>query len=237
MRSLIETMLAADGWDRTTIVLSTLIPSDDESIEAHRADANSQYRSLVTAMQKEGQRVVLADMDPPEGNKGHNWLSYPTDYGDPIHPNDKGYLKMAFVWWAAINSAYNKGYLETPHPIDVGGIDPTCHKKPGDGVPAGGPTQEGNGLDDGIYYHNSVSMGTVLTVQSDFDRDQWFFAKLYSRDRDDLLGWFSQSDGSVTYGCWRNTGNGNQIFTRISDVNVKDACEPSGVHFVDLNGM
>lgn len=239
MRSLIETILAADGWNRTTIVLSTLTPSQDGNVEAHRGNVNGQYRSLVTDMQQEGKRIVLADMDPPAGTQGHGWLSYPSDYGDAIHPNDKGFLKMAFVWWAAINSAHNKGYLQSPYPIDPGEINVNCHKKPGDGVSAGGLTQQGNGLDDGIYYHNSVSMGTVLTVQSDFDRDQWFFAKLYSRDRDDLVGWFEQNDGTVTYGCWRNTGspNPNSMFKRIADVNVKNNCAPSGVHFVDINGM
>lgn len=46
------------------------------------------------------------------------------------------------------------------------------------GVYAGGLTQRGSGVGDGIYQHESQEKGVVLTVQSGFDRDQWFFARL-----------------------------------------------------------
>ncbi|OBT56778.1 hypothetical protein VE04_04842 [Pseudogymnoascus sp. 24MN13] len=231
MKNLIRTILGQPGWDRTTIILSTLIPSANGDTEAPRGSVNDQYRNLVKDMQADGVRIVLADMDPPVA--GNGWLSYSTDYGDPVHPNDQGYAKMAYVWWAAINKARNDGLLQPPN---ISEIDEDCHKKPGDGVSAGGLTQQVNGLDDGIYYHSSVGMGSVFDFSSNFDRGQWFFAKLFSRDRDDLVGWVDQPDGTVVYAVYKNNGGGFPRFTKIDDMTVHDNCLISGVNFVDING-
>jgi hypothetical protein len=78
-------------------------------------------------------------------------------------------------------------------------------------------------------------MGTLFSVVSGFNRDQWFFARIFRPDRDDLLGWYTLSDGvSVRYGLWRNDGGGT--FTKINDLNVNDNCLIGGVNFVDING-
>lgn len=232
MRILIETILQQPGWDKTTIILSTLIPSANANTEAPRGSVNDQYRKLVTDMQADGVRIVLADMDPP--GAGNGWLSYPADYGDTVHPNDQGYAKMAYVWWAAINRAKNDGFLQPPNILE---IDSGCHKKTDDVVSAGGLTQQVNGLDDGIYYHNSVGMGSVFDFSSDFDRGQWFFAKLFSRDLDDLVGWVDQADGTIAYAVYKNNGGGFPRFTKIGDMSVQDNCLIPGVNFADINGV
>ncbi|OBT72676.1 hypothetical protein VF21_08567 [Pseudogymnoascus sp. 05NY08] len=231
MQNLIQTILGQPGWDKTTIILSTLIPSANGATEAPRGSVNDQYRNLVKDMQADGVRIVLADMAPP--GTGNGWLSYPADYGDPVHPNDQGYAKMAYVWWAAINRARNDGLLQPPN---ISEIDEGCHKKPGDGVSAGGLTQQVNGLDDGIYYHSSVGMGSVFDFSSNFDRGQWFFAKLFSRDLDNLVGWVDQPDGTVVYAVYKNNGGDFPRFTKIDDMSVHDNCLISGVNFVDING-
>lgn len=57
-------------------------------------------------------------------------------------------------------------------------------------------TQRGPGQSDGNnYLHDSEPKGVILTVECDLDRNQWFFARLSSRDRDDFLGWFIDDAG------------------------------------------
>jgi hypothetical protein len=84
MKALID-MLLDSGFD-TTVVLSTLIPCADAVGESHRGSVNSQFRDLVTQMQGEKKKVVLADMDPPLPSLANGWLDLSTDYADAIHP-------------------------------------------------------------------------------------------------------------------------------------------------------
>lgn len=64
---------------------------------------------------------------------------------------------MAAVFYKAINQAANDARIPTAGPFEVG--EDTCDKLAGNGVDAGGLTQRGSGTDDGIYLHESVSMG------------------------------------------------------------------------------
>ena len=183
MRSLIESLRAAEGGDRMTIVLSTLIPSHEPNTATNRQSINQQYRALVDQMRREGVPIVLADMDPESPASGHNWISWPTDYQhgdapDDTHPNDTGYAKMAYVFYTAILDASKRGYLKESYEKSVTS-GPSCEKQYGDGAYVG-ITQRGSGEDDGIYKHKSQEMGIVTTVTSDYDRGQWFFARLYS---------------------------------------------------------
>ncbi|KAJ5214936.1 hypothetical protein N7468_010615 [Penicillium chermesinum] len=235
MKTLID-MLLDSGFD-TTVVLSTLIPCADSVGESHRGSVNSQYRDLVTQMQGEKKKVVLADMDPPQPSPANGWLDLSTDYADPIHPNDVGYSKMADVWYQAIHSAITAGYITNPgQSLTISSGSSSCEKKYGDGVYAGGLTQTGSGQDDGIYLHDSQSQGIVLTVESDYDRGQYFFVRLYSRERDDFVGWYEREDGSQWYGVWRNTGDSSNRYVKVADMSVVIPCIPKGVNFVDING-
>lgn len=240
MRVLIEELLGSPGMDKTTVILSTLIPCGNAGADGNRKNpggVNDQYRELVTQMRGEGRRIVLADMDPPAPHAGNGWMKLATDYADDTHPNDAGFKKMAYVWSLAILEGSSRHFLQAPNPVnlDGGNTGGTCDKIYGDEFWAG-QTQVGSGEDDGIYYHSSQGMGTVLTVLSDWDRDQWFFARLFRRDRDDFVGWFQKVDGSVAYGCWRNTG-GTPKYVKIADLSVADNCIPRGAHFIDINGQ
>jgi hypothetical protein len=117
---------------------------------------------------------------------------------DDTHPNKKGYAKMASVFYKGILDAWDKGFLQAPNKMDS--VAGSCEKQKGDGVSSVGLTQRGSGKTDGIYYHSSETMETIFWVTSDYDRNQWFFARLFRQDRDDLLGWFNRSDGTVAYG-------------------------------------
>ena len=242
MKVLIDSLLKADGMDKTTIILSTLIPSTEVNTTKFRPDVNNQFRELAVKLRSEGYPIVLADMDPEKPDPGNGWIVSPADFqhGDSVddtHPNEHGYAKMAYVWYKAIQAADDAGFLKSPNKLDPedekGGV---CVKEYGDGVSAGGLTQRGSGEDDGIYQHSSASKGIVLSVVSKADQNQWFFARLFRRDRDDLLGWFEKDDGSVAYGTWRNTGQDSDRFVKIADTSVDDNCIQAGVNFIDING-
>ncbi|KAF5009941.1 hypothetical protein FDECE_3883 [Fusarium decemcellulare] len=211
----------------TVIIVSTILPVDKPAAEALRGGVNNGYRDVVSDLYKEGKPIYLADLD------GFMTLS---DLGDGTHPTDFGFRKMAGAFWSAIQKAEKENKFKDPLPADTsndGGK--TCRKSPGDGVNAGSLTQRGSGYDDGTYEHDSQEMGALLTITSDWDRDQWFFARIFRSDRDDLLGWVENSAGNVVYAVRRNDGGGK--FTKIAtDLNVNDNCKPKGVVFIDLNG-
>jgi hypothetical protein len=220
--------LITDLWDNispdTVVVLSTLLVGNHQDGEANRAIVNPAYRQLVAEFHQHGRPIYLADMD----------FIPLSQVPDGIHPNDEGHRKMAAGFWHGIAQAAKEDRIKKPLDADFSSGPQTCQKIAGEGVYAGGRTQLGSGLDDDIYRHNSQNMGTVLSVVSDWDRDQWFFARLFRRDRDDLVGWFDAGNGVAKYGVWRNDGGGK--FTKIDDMSTGDNCIPRGVHFVDLNG-
>lgn len=109
MEKMIDAILKAKDMEKATIILSTLIPSDQKGVKAHRDAVNEQYRKLVTAMSKKGTPIRLAEME--------NALSWPQDYiangkVDDTHPSDAGYAKMAKVWFEAIKDAYQDGIIK-----------------------------------------------------------------------------------------------------------------------------
>ncbi|ETS79802.1 hypothetical protein PFICI_07331 [Pestalotiopsis fici W106-1] len=243
MRKLIEQIFATPGLEKTTIILGTLIPNFDNNIRYCEDDSNApgggvnaQYRALASALRVEGKKVVLAEMNPVAPHPGNGWITR-DDMSDNTHPNDAGFKKMAYVYWSAIEVAKNEGKLEAPNDVDFSVAKPGCEKKAGDGVYAGGLTQQGSGVDDGIYYHESVPKDIVLTISSGWDRNQWRFARLFSRAKDDLVGWFEQSPSVAAYGVWKNNGDYNTArFDKIADMTVDDNCIPRGVRFIDING-
>ena len=84
---------------------------------------------------------------------------------------------MAAIFYAAITKAYNAGKIQAASTPDLIGPS-SCAKVYGDGHYAGAMTQTESGQDDDIYLHSTVGMGTLLTVIDEYDRDQWFFARL-----------------------------------------------------------
>ncbi|KAF5020271.1 hypothetical protein F66182_7705 [Fusarium sp. NRRL 66182] len=209
---------------KTAVIVSTILEVDKPSAERMRGLVNAKYRGVVSDLRKQGKPIFLADLD------GFITLN---DLGDGTHPTDHGFKKMAGALWSAFQEA--KDEISDPLPADTsGGSEKTCRKSPGDGVNAGSLTQRGSGYDDGTYEHDSQEMGTLLTLTSDWDRDQWFFARIFRSDRDDLLGWVKNSAGNVVYAVRRNDGGGR--FTKIADLDVHDNCVPKGVVFIDLNG-
>lgn len=100
-----------------------------------------------------------------------------------------------------------------------------------------------------------------MTIESSWDRNQWRFARLFSRDYDDLVGWFEYSSTEHRFGVWlvlslirlaltslcitkliltastyrKNSADGRGSFTKINDLIGDMYCIPRGLHFIDMN--
>ncbi|KAI1850641.1 hypothetical protein JX265_004351 [Neoarthrinium moseri] len=91
---------------QATVVLSGLIRNAESGAQERGVQINSQYQSLVSTLQKAGKPIIFADMQGLDG-------PLPSDLApDGIHPVDKGYQKMANIWYKAIGQADSKGFLK-----------------------------------------------------------------------------------------------------------------------------
>ncbi|OTA98047.1 carbohydrate esterase family 3 protein [Hypoxylon sp. CI-4A] len=226
LKSMIEDLWTNIG-DETVIIVSTILINGVESVNTCSATINENYRSLVSSLQQDGKPIYLTDFD--------DWITIDDIGSDGTHPTTTGYKRMAGAFYATIAKADKDGAIKAPQDADLDSTTTDCDKTAGGGVSAGANTQTGSGYDDGIYYHESEAMGSLLTITSSWDRNQWVFARLFSQDRDDLLGWISESDGSITFAVWRNDGDG--VMTKIDDMtNFPNSCVPRGLRFIDLNG-
>ncbi|KAJ5494654.1 CheY-like superfamily [Penicillium fimorum] len=114
--AMIEDILHYDGMEKTTIILSTLIPSSETRTAGNIPAANEQYRNLVTVMRKEGVSIVLAEMNPHSSVIAHNLPSWPLDYttngkADTMNPNDCDYRTIARIWYDAIGDANDQDLI------------------------------------------------------------------------------------------------------------------------------
>lgn len=232
MRALIETLIQAEDVAHMLIVLSTLLPSGNQDIIPNLPSVNQQYRDLVTTMREEGVSIVLAEIDREDG-----WIAYPEDYADDTHPNESGYAKMAPIWAATITAAAEDNLIVAPAELTTGlGGGNTCEKEYGNGI-YGGMTQRGSGEEDGIYYHSSEAMGEVYSLIGGEDEfDTFFFARIFTRDKDDLLVW-NKFEGNVRYKLYPIVeGEANKWSYEGYFISVGDNCNPAGVHWIGING-
>ncbi|KAK7420361.1 hypothetical protein QQX98_002784 [Neonectria punicea] len=234
MNNVLNDIWGAEGMGDTCVMLSTILDITEKTGRVNRVIINNRNRSLVTDRANDGKCIYLADMDPP--GSGGGWITW-DDY-DPkettkVHPNDEGHRKMAYVFYKAINEAAKDSKIVETGSFEAS--DPVCDKVYGNGIPAGGKTQRGSGEHDGIYLHKAEEKGVILTVESDWDRNQWRFARLFSRGYDDLVGWFELEPGVHAFGVWKNSADGQGKFTRIGDLHPNMYCIPRGLHFIDMN--
>ncbi|KAI9742608.1 MAG: hypothetical protein M1818_003749 [Claussenomyces sp. TS43310] len=93
----------------TVVLVSTLIPNRNETIERRIEAFNSQVPGVVSQRAAEGKKVYLADM--------HNGTITTADINakDGTHPTDEGYQKMADIWWGAVEAIGAKGWFHSPN--------------------------------------------------------------------------------------------------------------------------
>lgn len=75
-----------------------------------------------------------------------------------------------------------------------------------------------------------------IEIESEWYRNRWRFARLFSPDYDDLVGWYEYTDTDHRFGTWKNSGDGKGGFTRLPhDLEGRIQCPPAGLHFIDMN--
>ncbi|KAK3687971.1 SGNH hydrolase-type esterase domain-containing protein [Podospora appendiculata] len=90
-----------------TVMLTTLLANKVAEQDACRVDVNKQYAALAADFATKNAKFVLVDMRGPDA---------PTtsDLFDTRHPNDRGYEKMAAVWFQGIQTARSRGLISAP---------------------------------------------------------------------------------------------------------------------------
>jgi len=98
------------GSKDVTVILSTLLARGDTSAQNCVMDVNKQYRSIASSQRAKGRRLVVVDMQPPEGPTTSELV-------DGTHPTDAGYAKMATIWFDGILQADKEGLLRPKEAI------------------------------------------------------------------------------------------------------------------------
>ncbi|KLU81755.1 hypothetical protein MAPG_00836 [Magnaporthiopsis poae ATCC 64411] len=100
------------GGPRTVVLASTLVHNRNKDAEERVKKINTQIERAVNKLIKEKKRVVLVNMfdkgPNPDKKDGES------EYHDDIHPNERGYKKMAEVWEDAIKEADRRKLLAGP---------------------------------------------------------------------------------------------------------------------------
>lgn len=99
----------------TTIVLSTLLPNANATVNANVDIINPKIRTMVQKLFKAGKPILLADQGA---------FMKVSDLVDGTHPTNAGYTKMASVWYAAITRGKTYNMIQAPADKVAGQDDP-----------------------------------------------------------------------------------------------------------------
>lgn len=99
-----------------TVVVSTLVPNPDATVESRVRAYNAQLRDIVQAKAAAGRKVRLADL--------HANLTLADIGSDRIHPTDGGYRKLADVWYSALQPVLGAGRAWPLFRTDFGAAAP-----------------------------------------------------------------------------------------------------------------
>lgn len=233
-----------DAIPGVTIIVSTVLPGTPAGIVNNRDSINAQIRALVADRRAKKDKIVLTDCDLPAGFIGVADL----DPADGIHPTDAGHRKLAALMMRGIQEANAAGMLTKPKDTGISdepGEDDdednnTCDKEYGSGQ-SHGPftTQQGSGLDDGLYTHKSTSKGSVyeMVLPRNFN---YTFARLKNPYGNHDLVLIGDDDGidpdlGREYTIYNNIG-GTWSEDSSFVLRIADQCIARGVRFADVNG-
>ncbi|MFC5004350.1 GDSL-type esterase/lipase family protein [Dactylosporangium cerinum] len=99
-----------------TVVVSTLVPNPDATVESRVRAYNAQLPGIVQAKAAAGKKVRLADF--------YANLTLADIGPDRIHPTDGGYLKLADVWYSALQPVLGAGRAWPLFRTDFGAAAP-----------------------------------------------------------------------------------------------------------------
>ena len=87
------------------VLVATIIPSKIPLIQNRIKTFNPKIADVVSQRANAGKHVLLVDMFDSVTT---------SDLADDLHPNDRGYEKMANQWHQAIEQAKKKGWIKNP---------------------------------------------------------------------------------------------------------------------------
>ncbi|KAM0612186.1 hypothetical protein ACHAP0_006124 [Verticillium nonalfalfae] len=239
MKAMIDTIFSITP--DATVILSTLLHHRD--FQSRVVQINDQYRRLVKSYQggdleKPIAKVFLAEMQD-------DFLKFPQDFHDPLHPNRGGFRKMAAVWVWAIDQVNGLNWLNAPKAAgftdDEGKT--MCKKEPGSELnhPHGSEVKllfagDSTIRDDGVYKQSSQERGVVWKnkvsnetemywahlIDSGLLREQVLDELvLINHDTDKIDIHINRGDGKFDAGVRTSVGH---------------HCVNRGIHFGDVNG-
>jgi hypothetical protein len=195
---------------------------------------NDLFRKLVQDYQNQGHKILLAEMN--------NGFIYMSDLNsDGIHPSNEGYPKLAAVWTAAIDQAYNNGWILSP-------IESSFPSRNGFRGPI--QTQRRSGQDDGTYTHSSQDMGVQYHYDAGVSTDQvksFHFAQLVNKgtdppgQADDMIRVLDPdqrrtSNADVPAVSFRENVGGGSFADAFTQIDVGIECSNIGARWGDING-
>ncbi|MFF3442385.1 FG-GAP-like repeat-containing protein [Streptosporangium sp. NPDC002721] len=198
----------------TTVLVSSLVPSTNQTVNARIGTYNAYLPTIVNTLRAEGRRVRLV------GNGSLNLTA--ADLADSLHPNNNGYRKMADAYHGAINAAMAEGLIMPALPGDPGPCrpDPASPPPPPPGPPPSGPVVEG------WNYVGKISADVGAT------RDQVRFADVNGDGRDDYLVVGDQGQVKAWYNNRAAQGGGWDYAGEIAS----GSAPRDQVRFADVNG-
>ncbi|KAI1361866.1 SGNH hydrolase-type esterase domain-containing protein [Xylaria arbuscula] len=96
---------------RATVIISTLLTNTVPSQEPCILDVNIQIRRVASELQRQGRRVVFAEMHCEQGYPDRPVVADISP--DGTHPFDHGYELMADIFFEAFLQADKRGFLQT----------------------------------------------------------------------------------------------------------------------------
>lgn len=102
LSALIDRITADDPG--VTVLVGSLIPSRSHTEEPHRPAFNRAVPGVVRAKRAAGEHVGYVDMSAVARS----------DLASPLHPDDRGYRKMAAAFDRAVQSADRAGWIKAP---------------------------------------------------------------------------------------------------------------------------
>ncbi|KAL2821315.1 SGNH hydrolase-type esterase domain-containing protein [Aspergillus cavernicola] len=213
-----------------TVILSGLLPNTARG--PCTKFLNDEYGKLVEKLASQGRKIVFANF-----NTG--WFTE-ANLIDDTHPNDYGYKMLASLWFDAIMTAADKGFLTDAldNGLPVGSTTGACDKTPGD-YEYSKQTQRGSGGDDGPYTHKGVSQGMFYVIRPVRLNDVGktiFWADLSGDGKDSLVSYYDPIDSKGSYLVYSDWDKAQADTGSYIWINVKDNCKPEGVRWGDVNG-
>lgn len=93
----------------STLLVAKIVPSADPNTMKRIKIFNDAVENLSSKYQKAGTQLLVVEMT--------DYVKV-EDLFDSLHPNDRGYEKMATAWYKGVEDAASKGWLDRP-PMEV----------------------------------------------------------------------------------------------------------------------